>query len=55
MRSVLIVLDVGLRGIDGVEVCQRIRTFSDAYILMLTGRSEELDRLLGCRSAPTTT
>lgn len=43
----VIVLDVGLKGIDGAEVCQRIRAFSDAYILMLTARGEETDRLLG--------
>lgn len=43
----VIVLDVGLRGIDGVEVCRRIRTFSDTYVIMLTARDEEVDRLIG--------
>ena len=43
----VIVLDVGLRGIDGVEVCRRIRTFSDTYVIMLTARDEEVDRLVG--------
>ena len=43
----VVVLDVGLGGIDGVEVCRRIRTFSDAYVIMLTGRDEEVDRLVG--------
>jgi DNA-binding response OmpR family regulator len=43
----VIVLDLMLPGIDGVEVCRRIRTFSDAYIVMLTARSEELDTLVG--------
>jgi len=43
----VIVLDVGLSGIDGVEVCRRIRTFSDAYVIMLTARDDEVDRLVG--------
>jgi DNA-binding response OmpR family regulator len=43
----VIVLDVGLPGIDGVEVCRRIRTFSEAYIVMLTGRDDEVDKLIG--------
>ncbi|MEX0834022.1 MAG: response regulator transcription factor [Actinomycetota bacterium] len=43
----VIVLDVGLPKIDGVEACRRIRTFSDAYIVMLTVRDEEVDKLIG--------
>ena len=43
----VVVLDVMLPGIDGVEVCRRIRTFSDAYVVMLTARSEEVDKLIG--------
>ncbi len=43
----LIVLDLMLPGFDGVEVCRRIRTFSDAYVLMLTARAEEIDRIVG--------
>jgi DNA-binding response OmpR family regulator len=43
----VVVLDLMLPGIDGIEVCRRIRTFSDAYVLMLTARSEEIDRIIG--------
>jgi DNA-binding response OmpR family regulator len=43
----VIVLDVMLPGLDGVEVCRRLRAFSDAYVLMLTARGEEIDRIMG--------
>ncbi len=43
----VVVLDVMLPGLDGVEVCRRIRTFSDAYVLMLTARGDEIDRIVG--------
>lgn len=41
----IVTLDVGLPDIDGFEVLRRIRRFSNAYIVMLTGRSEEADML----------
>jgi DNA-binding response OmpR family regulator len=43
----VVVLDLGLPGIDGVEVCRRLRIFSDAYVVMLTGRQDEVDKLIG--------
>lgn len=43
----LIVLDLMLPGFDGIEVCRQVRTFSDAYILMLTARDEEVDKIVG--------
>ena len=44
----LVVLDVGLPGIDGVEVCRRIRRLDPAVpVVMLTARAEELDAVLG--------
>lgn len=47
MRPDLIVLDLMLPGLDGVEVCKEIRKFSDAYIIMLTARDEEIDKIVG--------
>ena len=43
----LLILDLGLPGMDGLEVCQKIREFSDCYILMLTARGAEEDRITG--------
>lgn len=43
----LVVLDLMLPGFDGLEVCRRLRTFSDAYVLMLTAKGEELDKVIG--------
>ena len=43
----VIVLDLMLPGIDGIEACRQIRAFSDAYIVMLTAKVEEIDRIVG--------
>jgi two-component system alkaline phosphatase synthesis response regulator PhoP len=43
----LIVLDLMLPELDGMEVCRQIRRFSDVPIMMLTARVEETDRLIG--------
>lgn len=42
-RPDVVVLDLGLPGLDGLEVCRRLRGFSDCYVVMLTARSEESD------------
>ena len=43
----LVVLDVMLPVLDGIEVCRQLRQFSDAYVIMLTARTEEIDKILG--------
>jgi DNA-binding response OmpR family regulator len=43
----VVVLDLTLPGIDGLEVCSELRRFSDAYVLVLSARRQEGDRIAG--------
>lgn len=42
-----VILDIMLPGMDGWDICRRIRKFSEVPILMLTAREEEIDRVMG--------
>jgi DNA-binding response OmpR family regulator len=46
-RPELVLLDVMLPGIDGIETLRRLRTFSDAFVILVTARTEEVDKLVG--------
>ena len=43
----LVILDIGLPGIDGIEVLRELRTRSDVPVIVVTARAEETDRLIG--------
>ncbi len=43
----VVLLDLVLPGLDGTEVCRQLRTFTDAYIIMVTGKDAEVDKLIG--------
>jgi DNA-binding response OmpR family regulator len=46
VRPQLVTLDVQLPDMQGTEVCRRLREFSDAFVMMITSRTDEVDRLL---------
>src|SRR5438105_14572456 len=46
-KPALVVLDLMLPDIDGVEVCKRIRQHTDLPVLMLTARDEDVDKIIG--------
>jgi len=43
----VVILDLGLPGVDGLEVCRQVRAFSECYVLILTARGSEQDKLAG--------
>jgi DNA-binding response OmpR family regulator len=43
----LVTLDIGLPDLDGIEVCRRVREISDAYVVLISARTDEVDRLMG--------
>lgn len=43
----LVLLDVMLPGADGLDVLRQLRTFSDVYVILVTARAEEIDKLIG--------
>jgi DNA-binding response OmpR family regulator len=51
----VVLLDLGLPDIDGIDVCRGIRQNSDVPIIILSARGEEADRVLGLELGPTTT
>ena len=47
LKPDLIVLDIMLPGMDGLELLQHLRRESDVYVIMLTAKSEETDKVIG--------
>ncbi|MBO9493418.1 response regulator transcription factor [Thalassotalea sp. G20_0] len=46
-RNALVVLDIMMPGIDGFDVCRKLRTFTKVPVIMLTAVSDEMDRIVG--------
>jgi two-component system, OmpR family, response regulator len=42
----LVTVDLGLGDVDGIQVCRRIREFSDTFIMVISARAEEIDQLV---------
>ncbi len=47
LMPLVILLDLTLPDADGIEVCKELRTFTNAYIIMVTGKTDEVDKLVG--------
>ena len=47
LRPDLVVLDIMLPGMDGIEVLRQLRQESEVYVLMLTAKTEEVDKIVG--------
>jgi DNA-binding response OmpR family regulator len=52
LRPDVILLDLMLPAVDGLEVCRQLRTRIDTPIIMVTARGEESDRVLGLEGGP---
>ncbi|MDL1903079.1 response regulator, partial [Anaerolineae bacterium CFX9] len=46
-KPALVVLDINLPSMDGWEICRRVRAESDVPIIMLTARTDDIDRIVG--------
>jgi DNA-binding response OmpR family regulator len=53
--STLVVLDIMLPKLDGIEVCRRMRSRSQVPIIMLTAKDDEIDKVVGLEMGPMTT
>jgi len=47
LSAEMVLLEIGTPGMDAIDACRRLRTFSNAYVIMLTARSAEADRVAG--------